>query len=48
MSLTRLGPLPPLRMHPGEAPILDHYRMLAVQRYGRAVTADEPAWSTWP
>ncbi|AYJ04149.1 ATP-binding protein [Mycobacterium avium] len=48
VSLTRLGPLPPLRMHPGEAPILDHYRMLAVQRYGRAVTADEPAWSTWP
>ncbi|GAB4914931.1 hypothetical protein MAHJHV65_24230 [Mycobacterium avium subsp. hominissuis] len=48
VSLTRLGPLPPLRMHPGEAPILDHYRTLAVQRYGRAVTADEPAWSTWP
>lgn len=48
VSLTRLGPLPPLRMHPGAAPILDHYRTLAVQRYGRAVTADEPAWSTWP
>lgn len=47
-SLTRLGPLPPLRMQPGAAPILSHYRALATQRYGRDVTAAEPAWSTWP
>ncbi|OBH43102.1 hypothetical protein [Mycobacterium mantenii] len=47
-SLTRLGPLPPLQMQPGAAPILSDYRALALQRYGRAVTAAEPAWSTWP
>lgn len=47
-SLTKLGPLPPLQMQPGAAPILSHYRELAVQRYGREVTAAEPAWSTWP
>ncbi|WP_068187473.1 hypothetical protein [Mycobacterium sp. UM_CSW] len=47
-SLTRLGPLPPLQMHPDAAPILCHYRELALQRYGREVTAGEPAWSTWP
>jgi tetratricopeptide (TPR) repeat protein len=47
-SLTRLGPLPPLQMHPDTAPILSHYRALAFERYGRDVTAGEPAWSTWP
>ncbi|UXA06962.1 hypothetical protein KXD96_01965 [Mycobacterium sp. SMC-2] len=47
-SLTRLGPLPPLRMQPDAEPILSHYRALAFQRYGRDVTAAEPAWSTWP
>ena len=47
-SLTRLGPLPPLRMQPDAEPILSHYRALALQRYGRDVTAGEPAWSTWP
>lgn len=47
-SLTRLGPLPPLQMQPGAGPILSHYRALALQRYGRDVTAAEPAWSTWP
>jgi tetratricopeptide (TPR) repeat protein len=47
-SLTRLGPLPPLRMQPGAEPILSRYRELAQQRYGRTVTATEPAWSTWP
>ena len=47
-SLTRLGPLPPLQMQPEAAPILSHYRALALQRYGRDVTAAEPAWSTWP
>ena len=47
-SLTRLGPLPPLRMQPDAAPIMCHYRALALQRYGRDVTAAEPAWSTWP
>jgi hypothetical protein len=47
-SLTRLGPLPPLRMQPDAAPILSHYRALAFERYGREVTAAEPAWSTWP
>lgn len=47
-SLTRLGPLPPLQMQPETEPILSHYRTLAVQRYGREVTAAEPAWSSWP
>jgi len=47
-SLTRLGPLPPLQMQPGGEPILSHYRALALRRYGRDVTAAEPAWSTWP
>ncbi|MFP1153246.1 hypothetical protein ACK280_14160 [Mycobacterium sherrisii] len=47
-SLTRLGPLPPLQMQPDSPPIMSHYRELARQRYGRAVTAAEPAWSTWP
>jgi tetratricopeptide (TPR) repeat protein len=47
-SLTRLGPLPPLRMQPDSPPIMSHYRALAFERYGRDVTADEPAWSTWP
>lgn len=46
-SLTRLGPLPPLQMDPGADPILGHYRALAEQRYGRAVTTDGPAWPTW-
>ncbi len=48
VSLTRLGPLPPLRMQPDAPPIMSHYRALASQRYGRDVTAREPAWSTWP
>lgn len=47
-SLTRLGPLPPLQMQPDAPPIMSHYRDLAVQRYGREVTAAEPVWSTWP
>jgi hypothetical protein len=47
-SLTRLGPLPPLRMQPDAAPIMSHYRALAFERYGRDVTAPEPAWCTWP
>lgn len=47
-SLTRLGPLPPLRMQPGANAIMSHYRELALHRYGRAVTAPEPAWATWP
>lgn len=47
-SLTRLGPLPPLQMQPDSPPIMSHYRELALQRYGRAVTAAEPVWSTWP
>jgi tetratricopeptide (TPR) repeat protein len=48
ISLTRLGPLPPLQMQPESPPIMSHYRALALQRYGRVVTAAEPAWSTWP
>ncbi len=48
VSLTRLGPLPPLRMQPDAPPIMSHYRALALQRYGRDVTAAEPVWSTWP
>jgi tetratricopeptide (TPR) repeat protein len=47
-SLTRLGPLPPVVMDPTTAPIISRYRALASQRYGRDVTVDEPAWSTWP
>jgi tetratricopeptide (TPR) repeat protein len=47
-ALTRLGPLPPLQMQPDAAPILSHYRALAFERYGRDVTAPEPAWCTWP
>lgn len=47
-SLTRLGPLPPLVMDPTGTPIIGRYRALAAERYGRDVTADEPAWSTWP
>jgi tetratricopeptide (TPR) repeat protein len=47
-SLIRLGPLPPLQMQPDGPAILSHYRALALQRYGRDVTAAEPAWSTWP
>jgi tetratricopeptide (TPR) repeat protein len=47
-GLTRLGPLPPLRMDPNAGPIMTRYRALAHQRYGRDVTADEAAWSTWP
>jgi hypothetical protein len=46
-GLTRLGPLPPLRMEPDSPPILEHYRELAFQRYGRDITADEAAWLTW-
>ena len=42
------GPLPPLQMQPDTPPIMSHYRALALQRYGRDVTAAEPAWSTWP
>jgi hypothetical protein len=40
--------LPPLQMQPDTAPIMAHYRALAFQRYGRDVTAAEPAWPTWP
>jgi tetratricopeptide (TPR) repeat protein len=48
LSLTRLGPLPPLQMQPDSPAILSRYRALALQRYGRDVTAAEPTWSTWP
>ncbi len=44
----RLGPLPPLQMDPTTAPIMTRYRELAFDRYGRDVTADGAAWSTWP
>ncbi|MCT7659955.1 hypothetical protein [Mycobacterium deserti] len=47
-ALTRLGPLPPLRMDPTAPPIISRYRTLAFERYGRDVTADESPWSTWP
>ena len=48
VSLTRLGALPPLQMQPDGPPILSRYRALALERYGRDVTASETAWSTWP
>ncbi|RDH75491.1 hypothetical protein DVS77_26180 [Mycolicibacterium moriokaense] len=47
-GLTRLGPLPPLRMDPDTPPIMSRYRELAHQRYGRDITAAEVAWATWP
>jgi hypothetical protein len=47
-GLTRLGPLPPLRMDPDLPPILNRYRDVAHHRYGRDITADEAVWSTWP
>ncbi len=47
-GFTRLGPLPPLRMDPTTGPVLDHYRELALERYGQCVTAAESAWETWP
>jgi tetratricopeptide (TPR) repeat protein len=47
-GLTRLGPLPPLRMDPQTAPIMSRYRELALQRYGREVTSAEAEWATWP
>ncbi len=47
-GLIRLGPLPPLQMEPGGEPVLARYRELAQSRYGRAVTADQDAWSTCP
>ncbi|KQY09365.1 hypothetical protein ASD37_02675 [Mycobacterium sp. Root135] len=47
-GLTRLGPLPPLRMDPMTGPVLDHYRLLAFERYGQCVTAAESVWETWP
>lgn len=47
-ALTRLGPLPPLRIDPSSGPILSHYRELAQQRYGRDVTAPGAEWTTWP
>jgi hypothetical protein len=47
-SLTRLGPLPPMRMDPTGGPVLERYRKLAMDRYGQHVTTDEVAWSTWP
>lgn len=47
-GLIRLGPLPPLRMEPDGEPVLARYRELARSRYGRAVIADQEAWSTCP
>ena len=47
-GLIRLGPLPPLRMEPDGEPVLGRYRELARSRYGRAVIADQEAWSTCP
>ena len=47
-GLTRLGPLPPLRMDPDMPPIMSRYRELAHERYSRDITSDEVAWSTWP
>ena len=47
-GLIRLGPLPPLQMEPDGEPVLARYRELAQARYGRAVTADQDAWSTCP
>ncbi|WP_396883036.1 hypothetical protein [Mycobacterium sp. SMC-4] len=47
-ALTRLGPLPPLRMDPQAGPVLARYRELAHRRYGRQITAGETEWRTWP
>ena len=48
LGLVRLGPLPPLQMEPDGAQVLARYRELAEARYGRAVTANQDAWSTCP
>ncbi|AQT80021.1 hypothetical protein B1R94_13210 [Mycolicibacterium litorale] len=48
LTLTTLGPLPPLQMEPGGTPILARYRLLAQNRYGQSVTSGGPVWSTWP
>jgi tetratricopeptide (TPR) repeat protein len=47
-ALTRLGPLPELLIDPASSPVLSRYRALAFERYGQTLTANEPAWSTWP
>jgi hypothetical protein len=47
-ALTRLGPLPELRMDPTTGPVLSHYRAAAFAKYGTAVTAGDIAWTTWP
>lgn len=46
--LTHLGPLPPLRMDPAGGPVLERYRALAFDRYGRDLTDRGAAWATWP
>jgi hypothetical protein len=43
-----LSALPPLQMDPGAPAVLGRYRILAQQRYGTAVTAAAPGWTTWP
>jgi hypothetical protein len=48
LTLTTLGALPPLQMDPDGTPILARYRLLALNRYGQAVTSGGPVWSTWP
>lgn len=48
LTLTTLGPLPQLQMDPAGAPVLEHYRTLAHNRYGQTVTSAGPAWTTWP
>jgi hypothetical protein len=35
-------------MDPLTGPVLDHYRLLAFERYGQCVTAAESVWETWP
>lgn len=47
-GLTRLGPLPPLRMDPTAMPIMQRFRDLAFERYGCDVTAAGAPWPTWP
>lgn len=48
LTLTTLGPLPPVQMDPTCAPILERYRQLAQTRYGQVVTSEGPVWTTWP
>ena len=47
-ALTRLGPLPPLRMDPSTGPILSRYRALAARALRLRCDRRRADWATWP